>query len=176
MNRLTSLNFNNQPTPFGFGYDTVSRRTSLTRPNGITTSYAYDAISRLTSILHKLGTTTLDGATYTYDNAGNRKTRTDKRTNTTLTYSYDNIYELLSAKQGATTKETYTYDLVGNRLSSLGVSPYTYNTSNELTGIPGLTYPYDNNGNAKTKSDGTQYTWDYENRLTQVVLPGLAGR
>jgi YD repeat-containing protein len=82
---------------------------------------------------------------------------------------------LLSAKQGSTTKETYTYDLVGNRLSSLGVSPYTYNTSNELTGIPGLTYTYDNNGNTKTKSDGTQYTWDYENRLTQVVLPGVGG-
>jgi YD repeat-containing protein len=120
LNRLTSLNFNNQPTPFGFGYDTVSRRTSLTRPNGITTSYVYDAVSRLTSILHKLGTTTLDGATYTYDNAGNRKTRTDKRTNTALTYGYDNIYELLSAKQGSTTKETYTYDLAGNRLSSPG--------------------------------------------------------
>jgi len=79
------------------------------------------------------GTAVLDGATYTYDNAGNRKTRTDKRTNVTLTYGYDNIYQLLSAKQGSATKETYTYDLVGNRLSSLGVSPYNYNSSNELT-------------------------------------------
>src|SRR5438445_13551074 len=98
-------------------------------------------MSHLLSILHKnAGGTTLDGETYTYDNAGNRKTRTDKRTNTTLTYGYDTIYQLLSAKQGSTTKETYTYDVVGNRLSSLGVSPYTYNTSNELTGVPGLTY------------------------------------
>jgi RHS repeat-associated protein len=92
-----------------------------------------------------------------------------------LTYGYDNIYQLLSAKQGSTTKETYTYDLMGNRLSSLGVSPYIYNTSNELTGVPGLTYTYDNNGSTKTKSDGSQYTWDYENRLTQVVLPGTGG-
>ena len=47
-------------------------------------------------------------------------TRTDKRLNTTLTYGYDNIYQLLSAKQGTTTKETYTYDLVGNRLVIVG--------------------------------------------------------
>ena len=64
--------------------------------------------SSLLSVLHKLGTTTLDGASYTYDNAENRKTRTDKRTSTTLTYGYDNIYQLQTAKQGSTTKESYT--------------------------------------------------------------------
>ena len=103
-------------------------------------------------MLHQLGTTTLDGASYTYDLAGNRKTRTDKRLGTTLTYAYDNIYQLLTAKQGTTTKESYTYDLVGNRLSSVGVTPYQYNTSNQLTSIPGTTYTYDNNGNLQTKT------------------------
>jgi YD repeat-containing protein len=135
-------------------------------------------MSSLTSVLHKLGTTTLDGATYTYDNAQNRKTRVDKRLNTTLTYTYDNIYQLKTAKQGSTTKESYTYDAVGNRLSSLGVSPYVYNPSNELTSIPGTGYTYDNNGNLQTKTDAsgvTTYHWDYENRLTQVDLPGSGG-
>ena len=74
-----------QSLPTSYGYDALSRRTSLTRPNAVNATYAYDPQSRLTSILHKLGTTTLDGATYTYDNAGNRKTHTDKRLNTTLT-------------------------------------------------------------------------------------------
>jgi RHS repeat-associated protein len=132
-------------------------------------------VSRLLSVTHALGTTTVDGASYTYDNAGNRKTRTDLRTGTALTYGYDNIYQLLSAKQGTTTKESYTYDLVGNRLTSLGVSPYVYNTSNELQSTPTLSYTYDNNGNIKTKSNGTQYTWDPENRLSQVTLPGSGG-
>jgi RHS repeat-associated protein len=137
-------------------------------------------------VLHQLGTTTLDGASYTGacpersrgDLAGNRKTRTDKRLGTTLTYAYDNIYQLLTAKQGNTTKESYTYDLVGNRLSSVGVSPYQYNASNQLTSIPGTTYTYDNNGNTKTKTTAagtTTYTWDFENRLTQVALPGTTG-
>jgi RHS repeat-associated protein len=135
-------------------------------------------IQRLTGVTHKLGTTVLDGATYTFDSAGNRKTRTDQRTSTTLTYAYDNIYQLLSAKQGTTTKETYTYDRVGNRLSSLGVTPYVNNTSNELTSIPGTTYTYDNNGNMATKTDATgvtTYTWDVENRLVAVALPGAGG-
>ncbi len=139
------------------------------------TSYAYDPVSRLTSVLHKLGTTVLDGATYTYDGAGNRLTRTDKRLGTTLTFGYDNIYQLKTAKQGTSTKESYTYDLVGNRLSSLGVSLYNYNSSNELTSVPSGSYTYDNNGNRKSDPSGAQYSWDYENRLTQVILPGTAG-
>jgi len=32
---------------FGFGYDALSRRTSLTRPNTVNTSYSYDNLSRL---------------------------------------------------------------------------------------------------------------------------------
>jgi RHS repeat-associated protein len=127
------------------------------------------------SVLHKLSATTVDGATYTYDDAGNRQTRTDQRTGTSLAYGYDNIHQLLSAMQGATTTESYTYDIVGNRLSSLGVSPYTYNSSNELTSLPTGSYTYDTNGNTKTKPDGTQYTWNFDNQLTQVVLPGTAG-
>jgi YD repeat-containing protein len=44
----------------------------------VNTTYSYDPASSLLSVLHKLGTTTLDGASYSYDNAENRKTRTDK--------------------------------------------------------------------------------------------------
>ena len=80
--------------------------------------------------------------------------------------------------QNANTTESYTYDPVGNRLSSLGVSPYVNNTSNELTSTPNASYSYDYNGNttSKTVSAGTtNYTWDYENRLASVTLPGTSG-
>ena len=46
---------------FSFGYDALSRRTQLTRPNGITTNYSYDAVSHLLSVLHQAGVNTLDG-------------------------------------------------------------------------------------------------------------------
>ena len=163
---------------FGFSYDTLSRRTQMTRPNGLATNYSYDNLSRLLSVLHQSGSTTLDGATYTVDNAVNRLTRTPQPTGTASNFTYDALYELTQVTQGANTTESYTYDPVGNRLSSLGVSPYGYNTSNELTSTPSASYGYDNNGNAVTKSDSTgitTYAWDFENRLTSVTLPGSGG-
>jgi RHS repeat-associated protein len=178
LNRLHTLTYNGQTPNYTFGYDALSRRNSLTRPNAVDTTYGYDPVSRLTSVLHKLGTTTLDGTAYTYDNAGNRLTKVDERTSTQFNYTYDNIYQLTKVTQGTRkppTVESYTYDLVGNRLSSLGVSPYDYNTSNELTSTPSGSYTYDNNGNRKTDPSGTQYSWDFDNRLTQVVLPGTGG-
>lgn len=80
--------------------------------------------------------------------------------------------------QGSTTTESYSYDAAGNRLSSLGVSPYSYNTSNQLISTPNATYTYDNNGNTLTKVDSTgttTYNWDFENRLISVSLPGSGG-
>ncbi|MGA8762835.1 MAG: RHS repeat-associated core domain-containing protein, partial [Candidatus Sulfotelmatobacter sp.] len=173
LNRLTSLVVNGQNPGFGFGYDGLNRPISLTRPNGINTSYNYDPVSRLLSVLHKLGTTTLDGATYTYDNAANRKSRNDQRTNTQYNYTYDTLNQLTMAKLGSVTKETYSYDSVGNRLTSFGVSPYQYNSSNELTSTPSGSYTYDANGNTLSDASGKSYTWDFENRLTQVVNSGV---
>ena len=107
-------------------------------------------------------------------------------------HGYDGIYQLLQVTQGGTTTlpgstnrrpgspfcESYTYDLVGNRLSSLGVSPYSYNPSNEMVSTPTAMYVYDSDGNMTSKTDTngtTNYAWDYENRLTQVTLPGSGG-
>jgi len=163
---------------FGFSYDALSRRTQMTRPNGLKSVYAYDNLSRLQSVLHQSGSTTLDGAAYAVDNAGNRTSRTPQPSGTASNYAYDVIYQLTGVTQGSTTTESYTYDPVGNRLSSLGVSPYSNNTSNELTSIPGTTYTYDYNGNTSTKvvgSNTTTYAWDYENRMTSVTLPGSGG-
>jgi RHS repeat-associated protein len=163
---------------FGFTYDALSRRTQMTRPNGLKSVYAYDTMSRLQSVLHQSGATTLDGAAYAVDNAGNRTSRTPQPSGTASNYAYDNIYELTGVTQGANTTESYTYDPVGNRLSSLGASPYVNNTSNELTSTPSATYTYDNNGNTQTKVVGTNttsYAWDFENRMTSVTLPGTGG-
>lgn len=163
---------------FNFSYDALSRRTQMTRPNSVTTTYSYDNLSRLLSVTHALSGTTLDGASYTVDNAGNRTSRTPLPGTTATNYTYDAIYELLTAKVGSTTNESYTYDAVGNRLSSLGVSPYTNNTSNELTSTPTASYTYDYNGNTLTKvigSNTSNYTWDFENRLSSVTLPGSGG-
>jgi RHS repeat-associated protein len=150
----------------------------LNRPNGVSTTYNFDSLSRLASVLHKAGTTTLNGAGYGYDNAGNRTSKTNYLNNITENYTYGPLYQLTQVTQGLTTTESYAYDPVGNRLSSLGMSPYAYNSSNELTSTPSAAFTYDNNGNTASKADAngtTGYTWDFENRLSAVTLPGTSG-
>jgi len=175
LNRLSSLT--SPQGAFGFSYDALGRRTQLTRPNNIATNYAYDPLSRLQSVLHQLSGSTIDGTAYTVDNAGNRTSKTDKLANVTSNYAYDPIYQLTGVNQGGPTTESYTYDAVGNRLSSTAGS-YSYNTSNEMTSSPTATFTFDNNGNTLTKANSTgttSYAWDFENRLTSVTLPGTAG-
>ncbi|MBI3755911.1 MAG: hypothetical protein HY265_07110 [Deltaproteobacteria bacterium] len=72
-------------------------------------------------------------------------------------------------------KELYTYDAVGNRLTSDKYSAYSYNAANQLISNGGV-YTYDANGNLtkKTETDDgktktTTYSYDYENRLTKVI-------
>ncbi len=180
LNRLSTLT---PPAPissgnFGFSYDALSRRTQMTRPNAVSTLYTYDNLSRLQSVLHQLSGGTIDGATYTVDNVGNRTTKGNSLTGVTENYTYDPIYQLTQVVQGANTTESYSYDAVGNRLSALGVSPYNNNVSNQLTSTPNAAYTYDSNGNTITKTDSTgttSYTWDFENRLSSVTLPGSGG-
>jgi RHS repeat-associated protein len=163
---------------FGFGYDVLSRRTSLTRPNNVNTSYSYDNLSHLLGVTHAKGGATLDGATYTLDNAGNRTAKSDLYAGVTTNYGYDPVYELLSATQNGAATESYTYDPVGNRLSNLTGSGWSNNTSNELTSRPSASYTFDANGNTTSKTDSTgttTYSWDYENRLSSVTLPGSGG-
>jgi RHS repeat-associated protein len=180
LNRLTTLA---PPSAFssgsfGFSYDALSRRTQMTRPNSVTTNYTYDNLSRLLSVLHQAGGSTIDGASYTLDSAGNRTAKVDDLASVTSDYTYDPIYELTQVTQAATTTESYSYDPVGNRTASLGVSSYTTNVSNELTATSSASYAYDTNGNTTSKTDSTgttDYSWDYENRLTSVTLPDSGG-
>jgi RHS repeat-associated protein len=144
----------------------------------VTTNYTYDNLSHLLSVLHQVSSSTIDGAAYTYDSAGNRTAKTNELSAVTSNYTYDPLYELTKVTQSTNTTESYSYDPVGNRLSSLGVSSYTNNSSNELTSSSAASYAYDANGNTTSKTisgSTTNYTWDYENRLTSVVLPGTGG-
>ncbi len=160
---------------FGFGYDPLGRRTSLARPNGVNTSYAYDAASHLLSVLHQSATATLDGTVYTYDASGNRTSRTALPSALTSSFSYDPLYQLTQVTRSSDGQvtEKYTYDAVGNRLTSPG-APYTYDPSNELVSREGVPFTYNANGDRVTKGSGANqfvYGWDSENRLTSVNLP-----
>ena len=105
---------------------------------------------------------------------GNRTSKTNQLNGTVSNFGYDKMYQLTGVTQAAPSTEAYTFDPVGNRLSSLSVPNYSYNSSNEITAAGSSAYTYDNNGNTLSKTDGagtTAYTWDFENRLTSVHLP-----
>ncbi len=174
LNRLNGL-ANSWAGSFSFGYDGLSRRTSLTRPNGVNTGYSYDSVSHLLSVLHQAGSNVLDGASYTYDAAGNRSSKTNYLNGTTSNYTYDPLYELTQVTQGGSTMESFSYDAAGNRLNSAGVPSYQYNASNELTSSSLGSYTYDANGNTLTDASGKSYAWDFENRVTQAVVPQTGG-
>ncbi len=188
-NRLTKIT-NGGGKTYSFTYDSLGRRTKLSLPNGTSANYSYDSAGRLTSLLHKPSSgSTVASFTYTHDNVGNRLTKATD-TGTKYTYSYDPIYRLteaLSSTPGYSSntngkgngvatatqqqKEFYTYDPVGNRLTSDKYSSYTYNQANQLQTNGGI-YSYDKNGNLTSKIEGTtvfSYYYDYENRLVKVV-------
>lgn len=120
---------------FNFGYDAADRRTSLSYPNGVVTSYTYDGASRLTRLRASLGATTVTDFSYTYDVVGNRLAVT--RPEGTEGYGYDALDRLLKVERnwGDTRLWSYGYDSVGNRLKAQAgdaVSTSAYDVRNQL--------------------------------------------
>jgi YD repeat-containing protein len=87
-------------------------------------------------------------------------------------YQYDDLYRLTTADNPVQDDEAFTYDTVGNRLTSVDVSgDWTYNANNELISYDGVSYEYDANGNMVKKTDGgvvTSFVYNIENRLVEV--------
>jgi RHS repeat-associated protein len=174
VNGLTGLT-TPQNQQLAMAYDVLGRLTTLARPNGINTNYSFDSLSRILSVAHQKSGVTVDGSSYTYDLSGYQTSKTDQRSNLIASYSSDAVHRLTGVSEGSNVQESYTYDAVGNRLTSLGGFASTYNASNQLVSRQGVTYTYDNNGNPLTKVDAsgtTAYVWDFENHLTSITFPG----
>ncbi|MCC6965823.1 MAG: hypothetical protein IT391_06010 [Nitrospira sp.] len=153
-----------------WSYDALSRRTALTLPNGIQTTYTYDPASQVTNILHQLTATSsqINKADYVYNNVGNRTSLTDRRG--LQSFSYDPLDRLTSASHPLLLDpQVFAYDAVGNRTTGGSV----VNVGNQLTADANFGYLYDDNGNLTRKTllatgNYTQYMYDAENRLTKV--------
>ncbi|MCP4710013.1 MAG: hypothetical protein GY869_15425, partial [Planctomycetes bacterium] len=87
-------------------------------------------------------------------------------------FQYDKLHRLIEAKNPLNNDESYTYDALGNRLTSEGAQgEWSYNANNELTGYGNVTFDYDSNGNMIRKTTGSQeivYVYDIEDRLIRV--------
>jgi RHS repeat-associated protein len=154
-------------------YDTDSRRTSLTLPNGVTISYSYDAALQLLGINYQLGNTALGNLTYGYDLAGNRTTVGGSYAQTGLPSA------LASASFNANNQMTQfgasnlSYDANGN-LTSDGTHTYTWDARNHLVSISGpvsASFAYDPFGRRVSRTTGaatTNYLYDLVNPVQEL--------
>jgi RHS repeat-associated protein len=171
--RLTSIQDPASQT-FGFGYDNLNRRTSLTGPLGHFVSYSWNVGGRLTGSNDQSPAGSLLFS-YTQDAVGNILSKIDAAGS--HSYGYDAANRLISANHPSSEPaEMYSYDGMGNRMSSLVSSAYSYDLANRLLGDTTFDYSYDGNGNLTRKTERangkiTTYNYDSENRLTSVVVP-----
>jgi YD repeat-containing protein len=106
---------------------------------------------------------------YGYDRMDNIVNKTTEHG--PYTYGYDGLYRLTTADGGPLTAERYTYDPVGNRLTSSNASNWSYNANNELQSYNGVAFQYDLNGNTTQRNDnGTiqNFLYNEDDRLTEV--------
>ena len=117
------------------------------------------------------------GFDYTHDARGQRLSMTEPAG--LHTYTYDTLGRLTAATHPQVTNpdEFFTYDPIGNRLSSHLSASYTYSTTNRLLADAEFDYIYDANGNMTRKTrratgEQTNFTYNAGNQLVGITLPG----
>ena len=174
-------------TTVSLSYDSYGRIVSKA-VGPAETAYTYDKSGYLASLINKKNGTVLDSYEYSYDQAGNLVTSSQKREGMpeatgSYEYGYDEIGRLNRVTKDGSPLRSYTYDAFGNRtiLDEAGAkTEYLYNKANQLmrTYTPhGTTiFEYDKRGNVIHKRTGSaqhrvsvDYTYGANNRLIQAV-------
>ncbi|MFJ4918480.1 RHS repeat-associated core domain-containing protein [Streptomyces sp. NPDC088725] len=194
-NELTSLK---DPTGASttFTYDNDGNRTATKLPGGTTQTATWDSSGRPTQMKATNPTGTLVTYNYAYKLADGTdtdqiQTRTDPGAGKTISYTYDSQSRLSYAQENAGSTRNaswlYCYDKAGNVTATSGsasacsatsgLTTYSYNTANEITGMNGNTtgWSYDKNGNelsAAGQLPRTGETYNDFNQLTAITTGG----
>jgi RHS repeat-associated protein len=169
-NRLQSMDLPDSGQ-ITFGDYEWRRPRQVRLPGGGTKSYAYDPLQRIKEITTRdpAGNTVLHRE-YDYDEAGNivsEQTGEGKHD-----YGYDPLDRLTKAENPSLPDEEYSYDAVGNRLTSADTNgTWSYNANNELLAYNNATCSFDDNGNMiKRVINGqvTRYIYNANNRLIRI--------
>ncbi len=171
-NRITSIKKDGVLLA-AYSYNGANQLTAKSFGNGLNTIMQYDFANRLSSI--STGNGSVQQKSFTYDAVQN-KTEISRLNdpNHAETFTYDNAYRLTGYKRGPSgsplVTNSYTYDAVGNRVSTNlngAISNYATNNLNQITGISGaqnVNFTYDIRGNLSF--DGFFFKkYDAENRL-----------
>ncbi len=170
---------------FTYGYLLDSNLlASITAPQH-SVSYTYEGNRDvMTTIDNQVSEGSISKYEYTYDALGRRSDRLQSgsaiNSKSTDTFNYNNRSEVIgsynSVKTAAEWNPTYSYDKIGNRISSTGFTTATY-TANALNQYDTFTPDsselktpdYDADGNLLSDGGNWSYTWNNENRLTSAT-------
>jgi RHS repeat-associated protein len=176
-----------------YEYYTDGSLKKITYPNNATANYQYNAAQQLIELINRQSSTAIiDSYVYTYDAAGNQKTKIDYKGTTAYTYDPLNRLQTVTEPDGRAT--LYTYDAAGNRETrtvtggltpsaslspALGSQTNSYDHFNQLiqTTLGGstLTYAYNGDGLRVKKDNGTQLTrYYYEGESLVLEKSGSA--
>ena len=144
---------------------------NMTYPGGLKRTHQLDNFGRLSHIhIRTRDNKELETLGYSYDPAGNIVQKTTK--SGTFSYRYDVLNRLTHATQPAPLKPLqYTYDAVGNRLSSAEEIHWQHNANHQLMRQGELHYQYDANGQLTS-----QHNQSLSNPPTRSLSYNTAGR
>jgi RHS repeat-associated protein len=158
---------------YGYSYDGAGRLIEATSTLAGATMLGYDPAS-LASIEHK---ETLGPIIELFDymqNAIGNITEIDDQSQVT-TVAYDDLEQVTGAGT-AGFPETYSYDSLGNRITSHLSAIHVHNAANQLLEDDEFTYTYDDNGNLATRTrksdmEVATFTWNAQDHLTGFDFP-----
>jgi len=184
MNRLTKVvDALNHTTVYT--YDLFGDRTSVEDAKHHKTTYVYNGFGRRVEVWDPLVQSPDKHTSYTYDEAGNILTKTDRRGQTT-TYTYDKLNRLTKVAYADGTTDTYHYNKFGDRdsLSNDTVDyGFSYDKKHRLknktdtrgTTSHSLSWTYNAADKIQSKTtyggDVTHYIYDGTHRLVALRNP-----
>jgi YD repeat-containing protein len=168
-----------------FGDKPVYHLVKTVNPKNAETVYTYDNLGRLIRTDYPQNLITAE--TYTYDNEGNIKTKTNNKGSKIFDYEFFSGYRLQRVTEPDGRTVSYSYDANDNPViqsTNGAIYTYTYDARNRMTNLKAqldgysfiMSYDYDTFGNVigmtyPGRNGQITYTYDTLNRLK--TIPGF---